>query len=86
VEGHPEEIVFDKAEQAETLEARRRTLQQTHEQIDALRVQRKAAADASERDRLERNIAALQQREEALRAEVEAMTERLNGRGKGGAS
>jgi hypothetical protein len=67
----PEDVVFDKAEEAESEEAQRTRLREIEERIKTLQNELEAA-DGSARDRLTYDIAALERRRDALAAALEA--------------
>ncbi len=68
----PEAIIFDKAEEAEALEHRRRRLARLAEHIESARADLAASQDEPERARLETRIARLEAHRGAVEREIEA--------------
>lgn len=66
----PEAMVFDKADEAESLEKLRATLIEVKTQIEELKAERKKAEDDAARDDLDRRIERLGRRERALEAHI----------------
>ena len=68
----PEALVFDKADEAENLESRRKRGAELLVEIEELRAQRDAAAAGSERERLEGRLTRMTELKSALDSEVKA--------------
>jgi hypothetical protein len=71
----PEAVVFDKADEAESLEKLRATLLEVAAQIGELKAERKKAEDGDLRQELERRIDWLGRRQSALEKHIAAREE-----------
>ncbi len=68
--GVPEQVVFDKADEAESLEKLRATLVDVKTRIDEFKAERKKAGDEATREDLDRRIERLGRREQALEEHI----------------
>jgi small-conductance mechanosensitive channel len=68
--GAPEAVVFDKADEAESLEKLRITLAEVKAQVAELKAERKKAQDDAAREVLDRRLERLSRRQEALEQSV----------------
>jgi small-conductance mechanosensitive channel len=68
--GIPEEVVFDKADEAESLEKLRATVAEVTTQITDLKAERKKAEDDAAREDLDRRIERLGRRRQALETHI----------------
>lgn len=66
----PEEVVFDKADEAESLEKLRATLAEVKARIETLKAERKKASDDAAREDLDRQLERLGRRERALEEHI----------------
>ena len=74
--GIPEQVVFDKADEAESLEKLRATLGEVKGQIAELKAERKKAEDDAARGDLDRRVERLGRRQEALEQHIKSREER----------
>ena len=70
--GVPEAVVFDKADEAESLEKLRATLDEVKGQIAELKAERKKAEDDAARERFDHRLERLSQRQQALDRLIES--------------
>lgn len=66
----PEEVVFDKADEAESLEKLRGTLAEVKARIETLKAERKKASDDAAREDLDRDLERMGRRERALEEHI----------------
>jgi len=74
--GVPEAVVFDKADEAESLEKLRMTLDEVRTQISELKAERKKSEDDAAREDLDRRLERLGRRQQALEQHIQSRDKR----------